>query len=223
MMSAIKKIVYAGQPVTLIEQIQSDAMPVEWHLEPFASLTLIQTQELPLDANSIYDIRFILGQGSSLHYMPIMSGSGKSDISITITLADNAHAKVNGIYALNEQQQCSIQTRQYHHGIDSSSSLIINGSASDQSVLTYNGIIAVEKSASRTSASQENKTILFGDQAARAVSVPSLEVQTNDVQCAHGSAIGMLNVEHLRYAQSRGMDIEQAQRLLLTSFFAATL
>jgi Fe-S cluster assembly protein SufD len=151
-----------------------------------------------------------------------MSGSGKSDISITITLADNAHAKVNGIYALNEQQQCSIQTRQYHHGIDSSSSLIINGSASDQSVLTYNGIIAVEKSASRTSASQENKTILFGS-AARAVSVPSLEVQTNDVQCAHGSAIGMLNVEHLRYAQSRGMDIEQAQRLLLTSFFAQAL
>ena len=62
MMSAIKKIVYAGQPVTLIEQIQSDAMPVEWHLEPFASLTLIHTQELPLDVNSIYDIRFILGK-----------------------------------------------------------------------------------------------------------------------------------------------------------------
>ena len=48
-------------------------------------------------------------------------------------------------------------------------------------------------------------------------------MQTNDVQCAHGSAIGTLNDEHLRYAQSRGMDIEQAQRLLLTSFFAQAL
>ena len=100
--------------------------------------------------------------------------------------------------------------------------MAFNGIAIDQSMITYAGTIAVEKNAVKTTASQENKTILWGPHA-KAISVPALEVQTNDVQCAHGSAIGPFNDEHIRYVQSRGLSRDQAQRLLLGSFFAETL
>jgi Fe-S cluster assembly protein SufD len=66
--------------------------------------------------------------------------------------------------------------------------------------------------------SQENKNILLSNQA-RALSVPSLEVLTNDVHCFHGSALGRFDQNHLFYAASRGIDEIQMRTLLVRAFF----
>ena len=84
----------------------------------------------------------------------------------------------------------------------------------------YHGTIRVEQDAAWYVASQNNKNILLISNDARAVSVPSLEVLTNEVQCFHGSASGRCDDEQLFYLQSRGIDKKQAHRLLLQAFFA---
>jgi Fe-S cluster assembly protein SufD len=137
-------------------------------------------------------------------------------------LEKGAQASIAGAYSLAEQQKYAIRTRQHHYGKNAMSSVQFNGVAADQSFLNYQGTIVVEKNACNTNASQENKTILWGE-ASRALSIPALEVKTKEVQCAHGSAIGPLNKDHIHYAQSRGLSLKEAQRLLLTSFFAETL
>jgi Fe-S cluster assembly protein SufD len=119
---------------------------------------------------------------------------------------------------LEGHQKYSITTRQNHQGRESISDLIVSGIAAEQSDINYQGTIVVEKTAPKANASQENKTILCGS-LARAISIPSLEVKINDVQCAHGSAVGPLNQDHMYYVQSRGLLPEHAQRMLLTSFF----
>lgn len=189
-----------------------------WYLEPGSQLYLLHEQRTSDEINT--QITFVLGAGSSLTYMPIITHSGH--ITITFQLAEYSSAQVNGAYVLNAKQKISLITRQEHSGKNSSSSLCINGVATGAAVVEYTGMIAIQEHAIRSQAHQENKTLLLSSQAS-AVSIPSLEVLTNDVQCGHGSAVGPLQKEHLIYAQSRGISLLQAKHLLITSYFAQTL
>lgn len=174
------------------------------------------------DQSSVARITAILEPHAQLELTPLLLNGTVHELHITLHLAQSAHAVIKGAYALHAAQKSIIRINQHHQGKESVSHVTINGVARDTAQVDYAGMITIEEEARKSVASQENKTILWSD-TAKAQSIPSLEVKTNDVQCAHGSAIGHLNKEHIWYAQSRGMNAVQAQRLLLKSFFCQTL
>lgn len=168
------------------------------------------------------DLSFVLEKNSALHFTPIIMGSSSYKITITVILEDNAHAAISGAYALVQNQHCNLITRQYHLGKNSISNLAINGIAKDTAVTDYRGMIRIEKSAVGTHAHQENKTTLF-DSNARATSIPSIEVLNHDVSCAHGSAIGPLDADHILYARARGITESDAKKIMVRSIFGQML
>jgi Fe-S cluster assembly protein SufD len=202
---------------TLHQRIAMLGGECRWHLEPGSHLYLIHEQSCD-EINS--DLTFDLGAGSTLIYVPIIMQSGA--IRLSLNLAEYASVQVQGAYAFNGTQKSSIITRQQHAGPHSTSALRISGIAAGFSRIEYTGMIVIQESAHRSSAQQENKTLLLSN-AASALSIPSLEVLTNDVQCGHGSAVGPLQKEQLWYAQSRGICLQDAQRLLISSYFAQIL
>lgn len=219
-MEIVKKIIIpAGKQIIVHEIFESGNF--EWHLEPHAHFTLIHQQE-DIHAEFASNISFKLSEGSSLNYHPIIIGGHKSEFRISAQLDTKATMTIAGAYALNNHQSCSLITRQEHYGAASTSALIINGIAADDAAVSYQGAITIHKDATKSNALQENKTMLIGSRA-KAISIPSLEVQTNDVQCAHGSAVGPLQEAQVIYAQSRGLSVANARQLLITSFFAQTL
>jgi Fe-S cluster assembly protein SufD len=124
-----------------------------------------------------------------------------------------------GAYILEPSDQVQIITTQHHVVPHTRSTLVIKGLLCCDAQAQYHGTIRIEKDARGSSASQENKNILW-DGSARVVSVPNLEVLTHDVQCFHGSATGKFDEEQLFYAASRGIDNQRARRLLAQAFFA---
>jgi|GEM_PF-624796 len=219
----MKKIVIpAGVHKNIQRDIGSETQAVEYHLESNAQVTLFHEQNVPQTDSYECAITFYMAPGSSLNYFPIMLGAQQSAVTITIILEHDTRATVHGAYAINGVQEHTITTMQKHNGPNAHSSVTINGIAHQKSFVQYRGTIAIEKDAARVSASQENKTILYSG-TARALSIPSLEVKNNDVQCAHGSAVGPLQPELIYYLQARGISVLQAQRMLLESFFDQTL
>ena len=215
-------IIPANQTVSYHEFFDTQYSVKRWYLEPYSTLILIQEQELPCDVKSEFSFHFQLKEGSSLQYWPLLRGASSFNLSLTVVLDSYAQAFIHGAYALNKNQQYTIKTHQEHRGIGAKSNLVINGIVADTSMLHYSGMITVYETAAKTNANQENKTILCGS-GARAISIPSLEIKTNDVLCGHGSAIGPLIQEHIYYAQSRGISYDSAKKLLLQSFFNQTL
>lgn len=130
-----------------------------------------------------------------------------------------AHAHIHGAYILSDKHVVTIDTLQYHEGAHTSSTLLMKGALRDMAYVQYHGTIHIEKNASGTYASQENKNILLSN-GARAVSVPNLQVLNNEVKCFHGSAVGKFDQEHLFYAACRGIDEKRAEEILLNAFFA---
>lgn len=132
-------------------------------------------------------------------------------------VGQNADITVKGSYILDGFKKVNIITRQEHLAIDTKSEVIVRGALFENSSAYYHGTIYVDQKGSRTLAIQENKNILFSN-AAKAVSIPSLEVLTDEVKCSHASAVGYFDKEYLFYMQSRGLNEQKAYELLLDTF-----
>jgi len=114
------------------------------------------------------------------------------------------------------------RTRQYHLGRRSRSTLLSKGAVAGSSRSVYTGLIEIEKGAKRTDARQTNHNLLLSA-TAHADSVPNLDIRENDVMCAHASSVGPLDELQLWYLESRGVEPDEAQRLMIQGFFTEML
>jgi Fe-S cluster assembly protein SufD len=175
--------------------------------------------DIPKHVNSPIQITFDV-QAYAQATLYVIGIDCSVDIAVTVVLSgQQAHARVFGLYALRETQSIQFSTRQEHQNSHTSSSVVVHGILAQHARAHYQGTIYVAEHAHKSNATQQNKHMLFGSHA-QATSTPSLEVLTNDVQCKHGSAVGRFAEQQLFYLLSRGLQPEQAQQLLLQSFFS---
>ena len=119
----------------------------------------------------------------------------------------------------SHDDQLMLRSFQVHHAPQTMSRVMVRGTVDGHAQTQYEGVIHVAKEARGSDASLESKHILLSP-AARADARPTLEVLTDEVQCAHGSAVGPIDPDQLFYAMARGMDDQQGRNLLIEAFFA---
>ena len=82
----------------------------------------------------------------------------------------------------------------------------------------WQGMIYVAPSAQKTDGYQANRNLVLSE-AARADSIPGLEILADDVRCTHGATVGKLEAEPLFYLESRGIPLKDAERIMVEGFF----
>ncbi len=117
------------------------------------------------------------------------------------------------------RQHLAYVTRQDHIAPNTTSDLLYKGGLQDSSRVVWRGMIRVEKDAQRTDAYQKNDNLIL-DEAARADSIPGLEIEANDVRCTHGATAGRVDDDMIFYLQARGIPRDEAVRLIVEGFFA---
>ncbi len=83
----------------------------------------------------------------------------------------------------------------------------------------FNGKVFVPKAAQLTNAGQLNRNLLLSPKA-RVDTKPQLEITADNVKCAHGATVSQLDDEEVFYLQSRGLDEDDARKLLINAFAA---
>ena len=86
--------------------------------------------------------------------------------------------------------------------------------------LSLKGVIRISKNASDAKAFLKHSILLVGNDS-QAVSIPELEIENNQVQASHASAIGPIDQSQLFYLMSRGFSKKSATKLIIKSFLAA--
>ncbi len=119
-------------------------------------------------------------------------------------------------------QTLDFRTFQDHIAPDTTSDLLFKGAVGGRSRSIYTGLITVRPDARGTNAFQTNRNLKLSDEA-WAESVPNLEIQNNDVHCSHASTVGPIDDEQRFYLESRGVPPEEAERLVVSGFFADVL
>ena len=130
---------------------------------------------------------------------------------------EGASSSIIGTCIMHSTNKISVKTIQHHHAHHTTSTVNVKGVLYDSAHIDYHGTIRVEEGVKNISASQENKNIMMGNNT-RAVSIPTLQILSNEVQCFHASATGMLDEKQLFYLTSRGIDNNSAKNLLIQAF-----
>ena len=91
------------------------------------------------------------------------------------------------------------------------------GILADRSTAVFVGRVIVRPGAQQTDADQSNPNLLLSDDA-KVYTRPQLEIYADDVRCTHGATVGQLDEDSLFYLRSRGIDPDEAGRLLVKGF-----
>ena len=158
------------------------------------------------DTNSVSEI-FLLSSGSEFI---------KNEINCNLN-GKYSSAFVNGVFILNETKHHEIKTNINHAVEDTKSYQLIKGVLEDTSKAVYQGKIFVDSKAQKTDGYQLSKAILLNENT-EFNAKPELEIYADDVKCSHGSASGSLNEDSIFYLMSRGLNYQEAKKLLINGF-----
>ena len=92
------------------------------------------------------------------------------------------------------------------------------GTNEDQAKIVFDGVTRIYKGAKKCNVRQEGRIIDFDENVDSSVS-PSLCIDENDIQASHGAILGQIPTSTLFYLTSRGLTIEEAQKLLSNGYF----
>ncbi len=113
--------------------------------------------------------------------------------------------------------EASTLVRIDHAAPHTTSSQLKKSMLKERAKASFEGKIVVSSVAQKTEAYQLSRSLLLSD-LANSYAKPNLEIFADDVKASHGSTTSMIDEEELFYLQSRGLSLEDAEKLLANAF-----
>ncbi|QKQ77139.1 Fe-S cluster assembly protein SufD [Nostoc sp. TCL240-02] len=135
---------------------------------------------------------------------------------------EQTQTTLNGLTIISGKQLAdthSVIALNYPHGTSDQLHKCIVG---DRAHAVFNGKVFVPKPAQLTNAAQLNRNLLLSSKA-RVDTKPQLEITADNVKCAHGATVSQLEDDEIFYLQSRGIDENDARKLLINAFAAEVI
>lgn len=136
-------------------------------------------------------------------------------------IGENACLTIVGIFLGSKNSSVIFNTHVVHKAKNTKSLTHIRGVFSDKSYFSNDGMVHIGKGAKGADGYFASKILLFDD--AKGRSVPSLEIDENDLKAGHASTVGRPDENQIFYLKSRGLTEKQAEQLIVSGFFAPTI
>lgn len=187
-------------------------------LDESSNIKYVRVQTEGNESLHIGSVNAELQKGSNFDSFTFITGAKKSRNNITVRFKDeSASAKVNGLYALKNDQHSDVFSIIEHQKGHTESSQLFKGILDGASRGVFTGKVLIAKDAQKSNSEQLNKNLLLSKKA-HADTRPQLEVYADDVKCGHGATIGQMNPEEEFYLRSRGLSKARVQKLLIHAF-----
>lgn len=148
---------------------------------------------------------------------------GKINKKLTVYLKGNgSRVEILGAFVGRGEEKSEITVNVVHQGLNTSAYTHARTVLFDESRSYFSGLIRIEKGANKTTSLLENRVLILGEKA-RSESLPSLEIEADDVKASHASTTGNLDENQLFYLLSRGIGKATATRMLIEGFFEPVL
>ena len=171
-----------------------------------------------IDASGHYEIEV----PEKAHYEGVFLQQGEN-LDITVRLkGKEARCDLKIVYLSSKNLNNQITCHVYHDVPETYSSQIVKGVLVEDGQTNYYGVIHIPCDSQKCEGSQNHQAILLSD-SAKVICTPELEIYADDVKCSHGSAIGALDEMQLFYLQSRGIELKDAQKMLIQGFLSDLL
>jgi Fe-S cluster assembly protein SufD len=156
------------------------------------------------------------GSNFSSHYLGFGGALVRNEVRSMVD-GEGCESTLNGLYMAGGRQHADNHTVIDHAKPRCASHELYKGILNGKAHGVFNGKIFVHQDAQKTDAKQTNKTLLLSDDAVINTK-PQLEIYADDVKCTHGASVGQLDEEQVFYLRTRGINQEDARRILTFGF-----
>ncbi|MEM1410634.1 MAG: SufD family Fe-S cluster assembly protein, partial [Pseudomonadota bacterium] len=130
---------------------------------------------------------------------------------------DDSQGEFYSIAITNNHQQADTGTKMVHLGKNTRSRIIAKGISAGVSDQTYRGLVSINQRAEGARNFTQCDSLLIGSECG-AHTVPYIEDKSHSAILEHEATTSKLSEDQLFYAQSRGLDEEEAVALLVNGF-----
>ena len=178
----------------------------------------VLVQDLSTSQDVVLEVAADVAQSGTYDGWAAALGGRYARLRVDCRLAGRAATgTLAAVYAGTGDQMHDLRTFQDHLDRDTRSSLEFKGTVDDRAHAVYTGLIRIHPEGRGSNAEQSNRIMTLSDEA-WAESVPNLEIEHNDVRCAHASTVGPVDADQRFYLESRGVPTEVAERLIVSGF-----
>lgn len=177
-----------------------------------------RVQESGAKATWFDTLSAVLAQDATYRLHSVNVGGLSSRSTINVLLAGERADAAISMASLGDRQQVQDAFVRVEHSAPQAKSVqTFRGISAGRARVAFNGMVVVRAGAHGTDSQQSLRGLLAGPEAEIDVR-PQLQIDTDDVRCAHGATAGKLDEDMLFYLLSRGIDAATAQRLLKWAF-----
>ncbi len=162
-------------------------------------------------------LRVHIGKGARYAVFALNAAGPYARLEVEVTLEDGAHFEFGGVTVGGGDATQEFVTRTIHAEPNATSNQTVRSVQWGKATGNFLGRIEVVRDAQKTDAAQNFRALLL-EKGATANTKPELEIFADDVQCAHGAAIGQMDEMARYYMAARGIPPEAARKLLVQAF-----
>ena len=194
---------------------------VEIIVEDGAQLTVVSVQDWADDAVHHSGQFARVGRDATLKHVAVSFGGDLIRHDFTAQYAGpGGSVEALGLYFADAGQHIEHRLFVDHAAPRTRSHVLYKGALQgDRAHTVWIGNVLIRKIAEGIETYEENRNLVLTD-GAQADSVPNLEIETGEIEGAgHASATGRFDDQQLFYLRSRGIDEQEARRLVVHGFF----
>ncbi|MBI2122509.1 MAG: SufD family Fe-S cluster assembly protein [Candidatus Sungbacteria bacterium] len=160
-----------------------------------------------------------IAAGESLNWLLIFQDKVPREVNLKFLLSERrSKGEIMLVYLGKEKNETAMNIVLVHEAPETYGRIMVKAALFDEAKFTLKGLLKIGENAKGADSYLSAKSLLMSPQA-RAEIHPHLEIKNNEVKASHGSSLGRLDENQLFYLQSRGLELESAQNMILAGFF----
>ena len=196
---------------------------VQVKVEKGGFLKLTTVQLLPVDAQGASSVQVELADTAELEAVAVEAGSAKSLAKMAVNLAGNeSKANVYVLYFGHGASQLDMNYVLVQQGKNTEANLHVYGALLGDANKIFRGTLDF-RHGSKGSKGYEKEEVVVLSSKVRNRSVPLMLSAEDAVEGHHAVSIGKIDENKLFYLMSRGLDMQEARRLVVEAAFNPVL
>ncbi|MEM4397166.1 MAG: SufD family Fe-S cluster assembly protein [Candidatus Woesearchaeota archaeon] len=176
---------------------------------------LVDTSE---ESQDIININVYLEKNSFFNIITAQKKGKLNRIKINVYHnTGNSESRIYSCFLGNNNDVIDITTNTIHDSENTKSDILVKGVLNQKSQSVYRGKIKITEKGNKTISFLSDHSLLLGENS-YSYSIPSLEIDTNDVKASHSASTGKIEKELLFYLMSRGINKQEAEKLITKGF-----
>ena len=181
-------------------------------------ITIKPDQQKTIFVETLENTEIVLEKNSHLIFVSILKKGWDKPRKLNFTFkGQNSSLDFISIIIAKDSNSFEFETTSNHLEPHTKSFYQIRSVLYDKAQINYKGTLIIAKKAQHTDTHLSHDNLSFSKEA-KIQTIPSLEIEADNVHAGHAATIGKIDKNQLFYMASRGIDKKTSEKILTESF-----